>query len=82
MFPQEEARRNTGNTDEYPQKMAYFKDWIIAEPLAMEKPVPHDDERNVLYYLFNANGKSGMVRGLAVAGVCFPSVNSFTLSEI
>ena len=33
-------------------------------------------------YLFNANGKSGMVLGLAVAGVCPPLVNSLTLSEI
>jgi hypothetical protein len=34
------------------------------------------------FYLLSANGKSGMVWGLAVAGVCFPLVNSLTLSEI
>jgi hypothetical protein len=33
-------------------------------------------------YLFNTNGKSGIVWGFAVAGVCLPLVNSFTLSEI
>jgi hypothetical protein len=32
-------------------------------------------------YFFNTNGKSGIVWGFAVAGVCFPLVNSLTLSE-
>jgi len=33
-------------------------------------------------YLFSASGKSGIVLGLAVAGVCFPLVSSLTFSEI
>ena len=49
-------------------------------PLPLRASSPQTDHLSI--YFFSARGKSGMVLGLAVAGVCFPLVNSLTLSEI